>query len=512
MHWRKTCPGFAVRIDGLRAANFDHRTGNFQDKDFIQFRKHYFNYDTFYHQGLIIEAIEKAGPASVTMILVPPEHGKTTVIEDYCNYRIAKDPNVRITIGSEGQPHARKILRRIASRMEDSTKAPNYIGAFGPFRDKVRQLSKPWTADYLTVLRADHDERDYTLEARGWRSAIAGTRTDLMILDDIQSKRSLNFTDAMVETIRQDWLTRPGKDGAVIIVGTRVGIGDFYEKMIEAEIVDRIIELPAINADGDPLCPDMWPIEALKRKRKQVGEDAWWRNYMQTPRRAGSQAFTAEMVEGAFDIGRAINEKPAEVLDVVVSIDPALTGNCAFGVYGYNSREFFLLDTYAINGIGTIAAICAQVEMICATHRPSVVIVESNAFQRGLVYDETLQALGRRYGFRIIDHATHRNKLDEDIGVARIPTSFISGQISIPWADDATRLRITPFLDELYNWRPHIKGTRLRQDMVMTLWFAWLYWRRWCDTNPEDPVVLRRKGLPWRPTANFMRAKVTTTR
>lgn len=195
---------------------------------FVDFRKHYFGYDTFRHQQMIVDAIANTPPGGVTLVLVPPEFGKTSLLEDYCSWLIATNPDTRVTVVSEGQPHSRKIINRVKRRMVDPNVSPAYIKDYGPFLgDGHRKQGRPWSADFFTVAQATHDERDYTMEARGWTSMIAGTRTDLLLVDDIQSARSLNLTQKMLTVFRQDFLTRPGKEGKTIIVGTRVGVNDF---------------------------------------------------------------------------------------------------------------------------------------------------------------------------------------------------------------------------------------------------------------------------------------------
>ena len=227
--WRGRFPEFRAQVDALRGVRLDQQVANYRG-DFVTFRKAFFGFDTYAHMMRIIHAIEDSPAGGVTLILVPPEFGKTTLIEDFCNYKIALDPNIRITICSEGQPHARKIMRRVQARCIDPNKGGEYIARFGPFYGTGQEKKgKLWSADFATVYKADHDERDYTIEARGWRSTVAGTHTDLLIVDDIQSARSFSMTDKMVEYFRQDFLTRPGKEGHTVIVGTRVGVGDFYE-------------------------------------------------------------------------------------------------------------------------------------------------------------------------------------------------------------------------------------------------------------------------------------------
>lgn len=141
------------------------------------------------------------------------------------------DPEFRITVGSEGQDMSRKILHRVRSRMEAHGPYPAYVAQYGPFtpqNDSGRRTLQPWGADYFNIFKkAEHDERDYSMVGLGWRSKIAGTRTDHLHVDDIQSRVSLNLSEQMLDVFRQDWLSRPGENGRTTINGTRVGEGDF---------------------------------------------------------------------------------------------------------------------------------------------------------------------------------------------------------------------------------------------------------------------------------------------
>lgn len=501
--WRQRYPGFAGTIDAMRA---NARGAAPPDPGrFTGFRKKYFGFDTFPHQAQIIHEIESAKEGEVVLILVPPEWGKTTLLEDYCNWSIAKNPNIRITLVSEGQPHARKIMRRVQKRMIDRTVAPEYIMDFGPFKtERSDAMGKPWSADYFTVFKAEHDERDYTMEARGWRSAIAGTRTDLLLVDDIQSGRSLNQTEKMVEIFRQDMLTRPGRKGKVIIVGTRVGVGDFYEAIQDAGIVDRTVIMSATDDEGNSNCEEMWSTDALRKRREQVGDDVWWRTYMQKPRLAGASTFTMDMIDEAKDFSRPIGHvAPGEY--VILGLDPALVNWNALFVAGCTSTSFALIDARRDRQLGSTEAILAKVDVLATQYKPHILVVEGNAYQRGLANDQRLRDLGREHGFRVLEHATGQNKADEFLGVARMPTSFVKREIILPWSDETCRRVVDPLIDELTNWRPDKKTRQVRQDLVMAMWFAWLEWQRMRGRLEENASEWNRGGLPWRPTGNPFR-------
>src|ERR1051325_1032235 len=284
--WRSSMPGFRQQCDLARQNWYNQING--EDitswKDFSAFRKRFFRMNTYYVHAMIIDAIESAEPMSVTLILVAPEVGKTTLLEDKICEILGRYPDRRIAYISESSGHSVKVGSRIRRRMTDKVEFGDYIASFGPFYEDGQERSgKPWTTQFFTVFKAAHDERDYSFEARGNTSRIQGSRVDDMFLDDIQSIQSLELTNKIVTKFRQDWITRVGRTGRIFIIGNRVGKGDVYEKMIEEGLIDRLVELPILNGDGKSVIPELWDDESLKKRRKQVGEEVWARTYMQEP-------------------------------------------------------------------------------------------------------------------------------------------------------------------------------------------------------------------------------------
>ena len=215
------------------------------DLDFTAFRFKYFGMRTFWHMTKMVEAIDESPGGSFILILLPPEWGKTTLIEDFVCYKLALDPDFRFVHISQSQGHARKVVGRIQRRMLDDQTA--YVQKYGPFKSDERLETKPWNAGFFTVHRSAHDERDYSLEAKGAGSQIQGARAEIIFLDDIQSRNTLNLTPKLLDYIRQEIITRPGKTGKVVMVGTRVEFHDIYEAVLNEDIVDKLVQIPAIN-------------------------------------------------------------------------------------------------------------------------------------------------------------------------------------------------------------------------------------------------------------------------
>ncbi len=520
--WRQRIPGFAEKADAIRHKALLEGGAETWDGTFASFRGDYFGHMSPFFHIEAINAYENTPPGNITLILWPPEHGKTTLAEDYFCKKLALNPEFRITVGSEGTDMARKILGRIRSRMEPHGPYPRYVAKFGPFvpqNQSGRKTVQAWGADYFNVFKKQtHDERDYSMVGLGWRSKIAGTRTDHLHIDDIQSRVSLNLTEQMFEVFRQDWLTRPGEKGRTSINGTRVGSDDFYERVmteIDPDIL-QVIKFPAIvtNDEGEPepLWPEMFSLESLDRIKRKVGEEAWSRNYMQEPTSSLSATFTDDSIQKCLNPLRSVTHDPPENCSVYIGVDPALgSNNCVVAATPHEGKLkiLFIREDTGLTRNEQILGVVEDAIQRCLKNGSTVsdVIIEAMVFQKGLSRDERLVEMTQRYGFRVREHLTGVNKYDETIGVPSMALSFMREEIEIPYADDGpTRHQADQLIRQLKAWRPLKRGTRLRQDQVMALWFIWILWRQRKQAFDVDSSQFNYNGLPWRTSMASSRA------
>ncbi len=511
--WRQRFPEFAAKADALRNELSINEPKKEWDGSFKSFRDEYFGHMSPWFHLQAINAYENTPPGNLTLILWPPEHGKTTLAEDYFCYKLATNPEFRITVGSEGQDMSRKILGRIRTRMEPHGPFPKYVSKFGPFvpqNQSGRKTAQMWGADYFDVFKKQrHDERDYSMVALGWRSKIAGTRTDHLHVDDIQSRVSLNLTEQMFEVFRQDWLTRPGENGRTSINGTRVGEDDFYERVMNEidEDILTVIKFPAIvtNDEGEPepLWPEMFSMEKLDRIRRKVGEEAWSRNYMQEPTSSLSATFTDDAIKKCLNPLRSVLHDPPKECSVYIGLDPALgSNNCVVAATPHEGKLkiLFVREDIGLTRNEQILQVVEDAILRCMKNGSTVsdVVIEAMVFQKGLSRDERLIEMTDKYGFRVREHLTGVNKYDETIGVPSMALSFMREEIEIPYADDpSTRHQADQLIRQLKSWRPLKRGTKLRQDQVMALWFIWILWRQRKQAFDVDSSQFKFKALPW---------------
>lgn len=488
--WRHNYKDFAAQVDAFVRPNRVITANTKWTDGFAEYRKRFFKMDSPWFHLRIINALEESEPGSVTLITIPPEHGKTTLLEDWASMKLALDPTFRIALGAEKQQHSRKFLGRVKNRMEIDGPFKEYVRRFGPFvapKGSAQARTQPWAADYFNVFKKGiHDERDYSMVALGMGSSIRGTRTDLLVVDDPQSMDTLDQSEKLFEKFRHDWLSRPGSKGRTVILMTRVGEGDFADLLLDSEILDHHIRIPAWTEEHGWLWPERYSEHEYSIMKRNVGPAGWELSYLQIARPAHTIVFDKPTIEKGRDPLRSILHvaerlKPGGVL---VGLDPGYTVTGLTAAID-GEKEFAILSSRKRRNLPGTEAIIGELEDLIATvHLPHVhpvtdLVIESMAFQRGLLTDERIQAMQRQYGFRIHPHETGNNKRDPDLGVPQMVHSLLRGEISWPWADGVSQAEMRELEDDMYRWRPgkRGRGTKIEQDALMATWFPWLLWR-----------------------------------
>jgi transposase-like protein len=499
------------------------------DRTFGDFAAKYFYRTHFSHQLLLADAMENLTPRSVVMVLMAPESGKTATIEDYMCRKIALDPSHRFRVISEAADLSQRIVQTCSRRFTDTEQYPEFIGAYGPFYEKgqERAAGKPWTSSQITVWKNPGTERDRNIVAQSWSGANYGSRIDTLIIDDVISQRNVGESKKIFDRIRGTFFNR-GKQLRTIIVGTRIQPGDVYDMFIDAGIVTakNTIIVPAtgfLGAEpGYPTTPEMWenlarhdggaccppglgrecpkngewltPKEYLDLMRFGQGEEAWWASYMQNPRDDAVSTF-GDSIEDCKDKERPYG--PASSGLNILSIDPALGGGTALVAASVRADRLDVLDAYTVRGLARTEQQIELIAQYARRYKPSILIVEYDAQQKGLGNDDRLRALGRQLGFTIVPHTTRGQKFDVPYAVASMNQSFVKHEISIPWADEETRQRMEVLVHQLRGWRIPEKGKRDTQiqDLVMALWFIWRYWMQ--TRGVADKKFERAKRPSW---------------
>jgi len=503
---------------------------NGKNIDFATFSKEFLGNEVFPHQQDWIDVLEGNEPswlhpsmsyekASKNRILinVPPEHAKSTVITvGYSTYRIALDSNVRIIVVSKTLTKAREFVYSIKQRLSHPryAKLQQVYGPSGGWKED----SDTWKTDtvYLGQEARDSSEKDPTIQALGIGGQIYGARADLIILDDVITTANAHEWEKQLDWLQKEVITRLGKNGKLLIVGTRIGAVDLYRELRNPEHWSggaspfTRLAMPAVLEvhddpkkwvtlwersdrpwDGDDdAVPDedgyyqKWDGPALFTRRSEVTASTWALVYQQQDI-DDDAIFNPAIVNacvnrmrkpGPLRVGAAGHPRDGQWV-TLIGMDPAMAGKTALVVYAVDrqSAKRLVLDAYNMSD-PTPGKIRAIIEDWINTYKPVELRIEINAHQKMYEVDEEFRQYLANKGVRFSSHFTGKNKWDTDFGVAAMQGLFgtMGGAkhnrdnlIELP--DPQYHEGIKALINQLITWKP---GTRNPTDVVMALWFC----------------------------------------
>ena len=132
------------------------------------------------------------------------------------------------------------------------------------------------------------------LLAGGVGGPLTGHGVNILIVDD-PIKNRVEAESAVYRERLLDWwndvaATRIEPGGSAFVFMTRWHPDDLIGELL-AEKGFENINLPAISADGQALWPERWNLEALAKRREDVGEFTWASLYQGQPRARGERVF-----------------------------------------------------------------------------------------------------------------------------------------------------------------------------------------------------------------------------
>jgi hypothetical protein len=528
--WTMAEPKFKERADKARLAGKGIKADlkDLKDISFVDFCEQFLDSKLFPHQLNWLDLMEgitpRWMPAGMTynlgepdrvLINVPPEHAKsTTITTNYVTYKIVTDPNTRVIIVSKTQGMARKFLGAIKTRLSH----PAYMKlqtAFGP-NGGYKADATQWSADmiYLGTGR-DSGEKDPTVQALGLGSQIYGARADLIIVDDAVMGANAHEWEKQMEWLQKEVITRLGRHGKLIIVGTRVAPVDLYKMLREPGQWSGGVSpftycaMPAVlefdekpenwktlwaetdqqeNAKDDALANGnypKWDGPSLFKRRSQVSPSVWAMVYQQedvTEDAIFSPSCVAGSVNGMRKRGPLKAGTPGHPSHVeggytVIGLDPAMAGATGAVIATYNRADgkIYVLDCVNMTE-PTPQKIQDLIEEWVEKYRPQELRIEINAHQKAYALDDNLRNYLASYGCQLNSHFTGKNKWDTSFGVASMASLFGNTRdgrfqdnnlIELPSNEGSEGLKT--LVQELITWKP---DTRNPTDCVMALWFA----------------------------------------
>jgi predicted phage terminase large subunit-like protein len=239
-----------------------------------------------------------------------------------------------------------------------------------------------WQGEYIKVLRGG--DKVIEIWSRGKNASIRGSR-GLVIIDDPQDIRDVRSETVLAndeDWFLQDILPVLMKDQRLIFIGSGISPISLLSK---AKRIPgwKTLEYPAINSEGESIWPEMWPIEELRKRRLEMGEDRFAAEYLCRPMVSGNPVFRPEWFQEYDPENPLFRQVKEDGMYVVTAVDTAesqseqsdYTAIVTIGATKKNGGEYYILD--ARHWHWTPRESASQLFVIKNLFKQNITIVES---------------------------------------------------------------------------------------------------------------------------------------
>lgn len=244
-----------------------------------------------------------AGRCDKLMVLMPPRHGKSTLVTmHYPVWRMLRERGLPVIIAAYNQPLANRFSR------------------------EARRLAGADVGNERAAVEEWELANGSTLRAVGVGGGATGYGGKLIVIDDpVKSRKEADspvYRQWVWDWYTDDIYTRREPGAALVLIQTRWHRDDLAGRILRsADAANwRVVNLPALAGGNDPLgrppgaalCPPRFPVAVLERIRGVILDRGWWALYQQEPRAPGGAIFQADWWQDVnrFDLldgGRATN-------------------------------------------------------------------------------------------------------------------------------------------------------------------------------------------------------------
>ena len=406
-------------------------------------------------------------------IVAARDHGKsflaTIAYGIWQSWRLPKNEGM---IFSSTDERAQEILDKIKVEIETNPRLKHLMPQ--DLRTRV------WTKSKIRLTNGS------TIIAKGFGVKTRGAHPKWVVCDDV-----LNDEDAYSETTRGrniDYflsaianLPSPSNDPTlmqILFVGTPYHAADLFGYLEENEewVFKRYA---AFDAHDQPLWPEKWSAERLLRKRREIGEIRFSREYMCRPVSASSSLFPEELFRAGYRqllyLGApkaAWEERGVEAFYMGVDIAVSATTQADYFVIfviGLDNRgNRYVVDIFRERGLAYEMQ-KQKIKNLARQYSCELVFIESNQAQQ--IYGKELQ---RETDLPVYPVQTGSDKHHLEKGLPGVRIFLEQGKYRIPRGDQKSRDMTNLWIGEMsdHTFDGEVKCVGKHDDLAMACWIT----------------------------------------
>jgi predicted phage terminase large subunit-like protein len=366
------------------------------------------------------------------LLILPRGHYKTTISTiAYPMWLSVNDPNIRILLASSTTTNAQKMLGLVRAKWERCDMLRWLFPEIVPDIGNTR-----WNDSCACVARTK-DFPEGTYEAIGAGGTAVSRHYDVIIEDDLVNEDHLISKEQMDKVI--DWhqykealFVSPGK-GVDVLIGTRWSHYDLLSHVMEHE-PDRLRYVRSATEGGVPIFPEEFTIQELERLLTIMGPYKYSCQYLNDPTQDTARKFEEQWLQ-FFDL------LPEDQYAYFTALDPAASVFKAGGG-AVRDSDYTALVTIAVNPDGKIFVVdvvCDRLGVdeliyelfrVVETYHPRVVGIETNSFQRALLFPIKAE-MRRTNNFFMVTELKATRAATKQLRILALQPYFANGGIHV---------------------------------------------------------------------------------
>lgn len=401
-------------------------------------------------------------------VLAARDHGKTFWFNfAYPLWRVSTMPWGKGFILSATAPQAERILEDIVAEVEGNPKLQWLI--------PTRKESRKWSSRYV---RFSNGHRIY---ARGFGTKVRGFHPDYIVCDDVLNDETIY--SEMIRRKQTDYfytavsnMVVPG--GQLIVVGTPLHKSDLYRDLKDNDEYEYC-EYP--STPEKPLWAERYSVEALQRKKREIGSVRFTREFAVNPVSDDMSLFPVRLFRGdpieQFNITLGMPVEFWEKAGIIrfIGVDLAMSASV--------SADFTVIWTMGLDDFGNRWIIDIQrkrglpyqeqlslINTVARKYDPALIFIEDNAMQR-IFGDELIRTTD--LPIRKFTTTLQKNSLDK--GVPSLRVLLENGKFRIPRGDKHSVEQTDIWIDEMrsFTWQDgKLLSVGGHDDTVLAAWIC----------------------------------------
>lgn len=350
-------------------------------------------------------------------------HLKTTFTLTYCAYMMSKYPNYKALYVSATLDQAIDKLEQFEELCKRSWRLAPLI--------KGKEDSGSWKKSQK------YFNNESRIRAASTSKSLEGPHVHLIILDDILEEFPRMSDDRVIHFIKRVVMPMRLPEGKILLIGTQKRIGDATDWVRQSPDWAHVWH-PALNKEGKPRWPEYWTVGRLEAERHSMGTRAFESEYLLNPLDPETAVIPWGVIEPCLDESLGF-DKPIGDTDIVIGVDLAVgldttNDETAYTVVSYDRDTKVRQILYQwcgkvkAEGAGWLTSQVNNLVSLAEKHNPTMIMVETNGFQRLVAH-----AAKDLASLPVQGHRTGSEKHHAQIGIPRIALALEQGKYIIPW-------------------------------------------------------------------------------